>query len=196
MRRVSGRNLVQREDTTDTGAAVASDWPSALTRPRARLAAEAGFTLLEVLTVTIIIGVLAALALAIFLNQRERAHDGNAKSDVTNVSRLIQVCNADEERNNFRDCDSAIEIDEPSLPIDATPADQVGNGHDCDAPMPDSVADGRVRIAESGKSCFTVVAGSSSGNRFWIVRHNDGSITRGCKNEGVSGCPASGVWGG
>jgi prepilin-type N-terminal cleavage/methylation domain-containing protein len=164
-------------------------------RLRAQLASEAGFTLLEVLTVTIIIGVLAALALALFLNQRERAHDGNAKSDVTNVSRLIQACNADEERDNYRDCDSAAEIDEPSLPIDATPASDAESG-DCDPPGSATVGDGSVRIVQSGKRCFTVLAGSSSGNRFWIVKHDDGSISRDCKTHGVSGCPASGIWGG
>ena len=192
-----------REDTTDTGedapALVAARRSRSARALRERFAAEAGFTLLEVLAVTIIIGVLAALALAIFLNQRERAHDANAKSDVTNVSRLMQLCNADEERNNYRDCDSATEIDEPSFPVNATPADPsdtVGDPNDCDAPTTATVADGWVRIVESGKNCFAVVSGSSSGNRFWIVKHDGGSTTRGCKNHGVSGCPADEKWGG
>jgi prepilin-type N-terminal cleavage/methylation domain-containing protein len=192
---------VLREDTTDTGQDAPADSSGrrrrqspSIRRLRERLAADAGFTLLEVLTVTIIIGVLAALALAIFLNQRERAHDANAKSDVANVSRKIQICNAEDERDDYRECDSAAEIDEPGLPIDSTPAHPAPG--DCDVPTTATVADGRVKIVESGKRCFSLLAGSSSGNRFWIVKHDDGSISRDCRTHGVSGCPASGGWGG
>ena len=43
---------------------------------------EAGFTLIELLVVIIIIGLLAAIAIPIFLNQRARAYDSAAQSDL------------------------------------------------------------------------------------------------------------------
>ena len=55
-------------------------------RLRASGERDTGFTLIELLVVIVIIGILAAIAIPVFLSQRKKGYDATMKSDLRNLA--------------------------------------------------------------------------------------------------------------
>jgi prepilin-type N-terminal cleavage/methylation domain-containing protein len=149
---------------------------------------EQGFTLVEVLVVSIIIGLLAAIGYAVFLGQRTKAKDAEAKNNVAAASGDIEGCRVD--KGDFMACSSPAELAEPGLPLDTAAASDVP----CD-PLPAAGPDpvpppdpGKIAIVGVGEKCYVVEGQTTDGHFFWAWRPPDESIKRGCRPPGPGGC--------
>jgi type IV pilus assembly protein PilA len=59
---------------------------------------EEGFTLIELLVVMIIIGILAAIAIPVFLSQRQKGYDASVKSDLRTIANELESYNTDQQK--------------------------------------------------------------------------------------------------
>jgi type IV pilus assembly protein PilA len=132
---------------------------------------QAGFTLVELLVVMLILGLLAAIAIPAFLNQREKARDADAKAGAHAAATAMETYGtANDGRYNGAD-PAALNAIEAAIDV------------------------ARVSVDAAGADFYALTVSSSSGNTFSIERLSSGSHTYECLSPGEGGCPAGGDWG-
>jgi len=139
---------------------------------RVALAGERGFTLVEVLVVVLIVAILASVALPLFLNQRTKAQDAEAKATAAVATRALVVWHQD--HGSF-----------------------AGAGVEQLARIEPTLADARGLVVDTTAATYRVsvdsAAGSSGGGSF-AIENRTGTLERTCAQPGRGACSGEGTW--
>ena len=136
---------------------------------------ESGFTLIELLVVMLILGILAAIAIPAFFNQRDKATDAEAKSMARTAETAMETY-ATEQGGKYTPTPTGEILHKIEPTIEAS----------------------KMTIT-STDTTFTVTAASDiATHAFSITRNADGTKSLTCVPKDANaagGCPPSGNWG-
>ncbi len=141
-----------------------------LSKLRRRAEEEQGFTLIELLVVILIIGILAAIAIPAFLNQRGKAYDASAKSQVRTAQTAMETC-ATDNNGDYTNCNKTALIG-----IEPTLADQSGS--------PTLSA-----VTPAGTTGYTLTSTANTTGDQFTITDTSGSVARTCVPGSGGGHP-------
>ena len=145
-----------------------------LHRLRQRSSDEGGFTLIELLVVILIIGILAAIAIPSFLNQKSKAYDASAKELARTAETTAETYATDHEGGYLSMTLGELEKYESGLKKCAT---NPPTGNACVVP-----------VAKATATEYEVTTEAvNTGDKFTITRNSTGEISRTCKSS-ATGC--------
>ena len=147
---------------------------------RQRAQDERGFTLIELLVVILIIGILAAIVIPSFLNQKGKATDAAAKELAHTMQVAAESYATDQSGSYVGLTPSILNTYESTIQVGSTPA---GNAY--------VVSPGGVSNLTANTYTVTATAPTTT-DTFSITRAANGTITRTCTTFGPTqtGCAA------
>ena len=153
-----------------------------LLKLRQRMASEeSGFTLVELLVVMLIIGLLAAIAIPSFFNQRDKAYDANAKEQARTAETAMET----------------YATDNGGVYTGVTTAKlvQIENSLTDTVSTTKPYLSGAAATGTNNKGWTVTVTSPKTSNTFTIARDETTSqLTFSCTAGGTAGCPTGGTW--